>query len=89
MTEAFSPSIPDSHRDLLASTALGHGATTGPHGAPQLNPVWFEWTGTHRLFNQSTARQKVRYRGRNPRIAVSIVDPSNPGRYLDAGRVPA
>ena len=46
-------------------------------------PVWFGWDGTHVLFSQTTTRQKVRNLERDPRIALSIVDPDNPYRYLE------
>ena len=54
--------IPSSHADLLDSSALAHVATIGPDGAPQSNPVWFGWDGTHVLFSQTTGRQKYRNR---------------------------
>jgi len=75
--------IPESHADLLESTALAGIATIGPHGEPQVNPVWFGWDGTHFKFSQTTTRQKYRNVQREPRIAVSIVDPTNPFRYLE------
>src|SRR5215207_8162908 len=75
--------IPTSHLDLLASTALANVATIGPDGAPQVNPVWFDWDGTNLRFGQITTRQKVRNLRRDPRIAVAIVDPANPIRYLE------
>ena len=75
--------IPDSHRDLLASTAVANVATVGPDGAPQVNPVWFDWDGTNLRFGQLTTTQKVRHLRREPRIAVAIVDPANPARYLE------
>ncbi len=75
--------IPSSLKDLLESTALAHVATIGPNGAPQANPVWFGWDGEHVLFSQTKTRQKLRNLQRDPRIALSIVDPANPGRYLE------
>jgi PPOX class probable F420-dependent enzyme len=75
--------IPASHLDLLASTALANVATIGPDGAPQVNPVWFDWDGANLLFGQITTRQKVRNLERDPRIAVAIVDAANPTRYLE------
>jgi PPOX class probable F420-dependent enzyme len=75
--------IPTSHLDLLTSTALANVATIGPDGAPQVNPVWFDWDGTNLRFGQITTRQKVRNLRRDPRLAVSIVDPANPARYLE------
>lgn len=76
--------------DLLDSTALAHVATVGPNGEPQVNPVWFGWDGEHLRFSQTTTRQKYRNVQRDPRIALSIVDPANPYRYLEIrGRVVA
>jgi PPOX class probable F420-dependent enzyme len=76
-------SIPTSHIDLLSSTALAHVATIGPDGAPQNNPVWFGWDGTHVLFSQTTGRQKYRNVREHPAVALSIVDNDNAYRYLE------
>lgn len=35
------------------------------------------------MFSQTTTRQKYRNLQRDPRIALSIVDPANPYRYLE------
>ncbi len=75
--------IPEGYQDLLETTALIHVATLGPNGEPQNNPVWFDWDGEHIKFSQTKTRQKYRNVGRDPRIAVSIVDPENPYRYLE------
>ncbi len=75
--------IPDDKRDLLDSTALAHVATIGPDGEPQNNPVWFGWDGELLSFSQTTGRQKYRNVQREPRVALSIVDPANPYRYLE------
>ncbi|HUS14585.1 MAG TPA: PPOX class F420-dependent oxidoreductase [Chloroflexia bacterium] len=80
--------IPESYNDLLESTALAHVATVGPLGEPQNNPVWFDWDGRFIRFSQTKNRQKYQNVQRDPRIAVSIVDPANPYRYLEIrGRV--
>ena len=76
-------SIPEKYADLLQTTALADVATVGPSGEPQVNPVWFDWDGTHVKFSQTKARQKYRNVNRDPRIALSIVDPTNPYRYLE------
>lgn len=75
--------IPTDYKDLLESTALAHVATIGPDGGPQNNPVWFDWDGERLKFSQTKTRQKYRNMGRDPRIALSIVDPENPYRYLE------
>ncbi len=77
------PLIPADKADLLASTALAHVATIGPRGEPQVNPVWFHWDGERIRFAMTRGAQKYRNLQREPRIALSIVDPANPGRYLE------
>jgi PPOX class probable F420-dependent enzyme len=81
--------IPASHADLLDSTALVHVATIGPKGEPQVNPVWFDFDGTHVRFSQTTGRQKYRNLQHDKRVALSIVDPANPYRYLEVRGVVA
>lgn len=75
--------IPKTHRDILETKGFANVATIGPMGEPQVNPVWFDWDGESLRFSQTTTRQKVRNLRRNPRIAVSILDPNNPYRYLE------
>ena len=75
--------IPDTHADLLESKALADVATIGPNGEPQVNPVWFGWDGKYLKFSQTTTRQKTKNVKRDPRVALSIVDPENPFRYLE------
>ena len=88
MATAENTAIPASHVDLLESTALADVATIGPEGEPQVNPVWFGWDGRHIRFSQTTTRQKHKNLQRDPRVALSIVDPANPYRYLEIrGRV--
>ena len=75
--------IPESHKDLLESTALADVATIGPNGAPQVNPVWFGWDGALLSFSQTKARQMYKNLHKDNRISLSIVDPSNPYRYME------
>jgi PPOX class probable F420-dependent enzyme len=76
-------SIPESHKDLLETTALAHIATIGPDGEPQVNPVWFGWDGELIRFSNTASRQKAKNLQRDGRVALSIVDPQNPYRYLE------
>ena len=59
--------LPETHEDLLRSTALSHIATLGPNGK----------------FSQTKTCQKDRNINREPRLALSIVDPEDPSRYLE------
>ena len=73
------------YEDLLEweTKAFGHVATVGPEGEPQVNPVWFDWDGEHLTFSQTTTRRKLRNLEQEPRVAISILDPANPYRYLE------
>ena len=75
----------DGYEDLLAwdTKALAHAATVGPDGSPQNNPVWFDWDGEFIRFSQTKVRQKYRNVQKDPRVALSIVDPKNDYRYLE------
>lgn len=75
--------IPEKYADILDSKSLAHIATIGPNGAPQNNPVWFDWDGSQVKFSQTKTRQKYKNLQRDGRISLSIVDPENPYRYLE------
>ena len=83
MTTENKTIIPESHLDLLESTALAHIATIGPRGEPQSSPVWFGWDGEYVKFSQTKTRQKYKNLNREPHLALSIVDPENHLRYLE------
>ena len=74
--------IPDSHRDLLAADVATL-ATIGPDGYPQLSEVWFLVEGDEIRLSLNTSRQKVKNLQRRPACALLILDPANPGRYLE------
>jgi PPOX class probable F420-dependent enzyme len=75
--------VPDRYHDLLESTQLGHLATVDEHGRPQVNPVWFIRDGEHILLSIRPETKKYRNLRRTPYLALSILDPSNPQRYLE------
>jgi PPOX class probable F420-dependent enzyme len=82
-------SIPDKYRDLLTKkVAFANLATLMPDGRPQVTPVWFDFDGTNLIINSARGRQKDLNVRRDPRVALTIVDPENPYRYLEVrGRV--
>ena len=82
------PTIPATHQDLLQKPAFANLATLNPDGSPQVTPVWFEYDGQNILVNTARGRVKDRNLKREPRVALSIMDPANPYRYLGIqGRV--
>jgi len=59
-----------------------------PDGSPQVTPVWCDFDGAHVLVNSARGRVKDRNMRRDPRVALVILDPDNPYRYLEVrGRV--
>ncbi len=82
-TQRVQPVIPEKFRDILALNTVAHVATLGPHGEPQSTPVWFLWDGQRIKISLTTSRQKYRNLRRDPRVAISLVDPQNPYRSLE------
>ncbi|MGD9711979.1 MAG: PPOX class F420-dependent oxidoreductase [Thermomicrobiales bacterium] len=75
--------VPEHFHDLLGSTALGHLATIGGDGRPQVNPVWFISDGARILLSIRPETVKYRNLRANPAVAMSILDPKDPFRYLE------
>ena len=63
--------------------AFANLATLMPDGKPQVTPVWVEFDGHHVVINTAEGRQKDKNLQRDKRVALSIMDPDNPYRYLE------
>ncbi len=75
--------IPDQFKDLLTEkVAFANLATVMPDGSPQVTPVWFESNGGMIRINTAKGRRKARNLDANPKLAMAILDPTNPYRYL-------
>jgi PPOX class probable F420-dependent enzyme len=74
---------PDRFLDLLDSPVIGHIATVGPGGKPQVNPVWFLSDGEHVWLSVKAGTAKLRNLRANPFVALSIGDPAKPTRYVE------
>ena len=75
--------IPEKYRDLFSRRAFAALTTLMPDGSPQTTPVWVDTDGEYVIFNSAKGRQKDRNVRRDPRVALAIVDPDNPYRYLE------
>jgi len=75
--------IPEKYVDLFQKRAFASLGTLMPDGRPQVTPVWCDFDGQHVIFNSAKGRQKDRNVRRDPRVALAIVDPDNPYRYLE------
>jgi PPOX class probable F420-dependent enzyme len=80
--------VPDSHKDLLEKKAFGSFTTLMPDGSPQTTPVWVDFIDGKVIVNTAMGRQKDKNVRHDPRVAITLIDPDNPYRYLEVrGRV--
>ena len=81
--------IPDKYLDLLQDKkAFANLATLMPDGSPQVTPVWFDYANGIIRVNTAKGRVKARNLMEGARVALSVMDPDNPYRYLQIrGRV--
>jgi|ERR1051326_4721041 PPOX class probable F420-dependent enzyme len=75
--------IPAAYHDLLTGKkAFAHLATIMKDGSPQVTPVWFDYTNGRIRVNTAKGRTKARNMKEGTGVALSILDPDNPYRYL-------
>jgi len=84
----MSATIPDKYTDLFKKKAFANLATINSDGTPQVTPVWVDYDGKHVIVNSARGRRKDKNMVANNAVALSIMDPDNPYRYLEIrGRV--
>jgi PPOX class probable F420-dependent enzyme len=83
--------VPEAYSDLLTTKkAFANLATLNADGSPQVTPVWFDWDGSRLRINTAKGRVKDKNLRRAPAVALSIMDPDNPYRYVQVkGKVAA
>ena len=76
--------IPESHRDLVTDDkkAFASLATLMDDGSPQVTPVWFDVEGDCLRINTVRGRVKDRNMASRREVAVLIMDPEDPYRYI-------
>ena len=81
--------IPEKYLDLLQQKkAFANLATTMPDGSPQVTPVWFDYQDGLIRVNSAKGRVKTRNMKTGAQVALAIMDPDNPYRYIQVrGRV--
>jgi PPOX class probable F420-dependent enzyme len=79
----MSAEIPSDYLPLLVEANYGHLGTVRPDDTVQVNPMWFEFDGTHLRFTHTTKRAKYRNLQHNPAMSLSVIDPDDPFRYLE------
>ena len=81
--------IPEKYLDLLTKKkAFAAIATTMSDGSPQVTPVWFDFKNGQVRVNTAKGRVKARNLKKGAAVALAIIDPDNPYRYVQIrGRV--
>lgn len=76
--------IPEKFRDLFAweCKALAHVATVMDNGKPQVTPVWYDYENGKVRINSARGRVKDKTMHEGVWVALSIVDPEAPYRYV-------
>ena len=78
-----SKTIPEKYLDLFTGKkALASIATVMPDGSPQVTPVWFDYTNGKIRINTARGRVKARNMQVGAKVALAIIDPDNPYRYV-------
>ena len=84
----MSVKIPESVHDLFSGQAVANFASVSPAGQPVVAPVWIERDGDRILVNSSKGRTKNRNMAVGSKVALTIMDPASPWRYVGVqGRV--
>jgi len=80
--------LPEFARQLLDAPVNATVASLEADGSPQLTLVWVKRDGDDVLFSTLAGRRKAQNYERDPRAAVLLFDPADPGRYVEVrGRV--
>ena len=83
--------LPEKIRKAIEGPQFWHLATVNPDGSPQVTTVWVMPKDGNILVNSALGRKKPRNLEREPRVALSWVDPENgyhsaeiQGRVIDS-----
>lgn len=76
--------IPSKYADLVSdqTKAFASVATVLQDGSPQVTPVWFDMAGDLIRINTAIGRVKASTMKEGRKVALSIMDPANPYRYM-------
>ncbi|MCX6040177.1 MAG: PPOX class F420-dependent oxidoreductase [Caldilinea sp.] len=75
--------IPTTHLDLIEGPYFAVFTTIAPSGQPENTVVWCSWDGSHVLVNTADGRRKLSNVRQNPKVALTVIDPQNPFRWID------
>src|SRR2546425_65799 len=71
-------SLPDSVKRLIEMKTYANVATIRPDGSPQVTQTWVDHEGDLVLINTFDGSQKSKNARRNPKVALTVTDPTDP-----------
>lgn len=74
--------LSEAWKAILEQPVFVHFTTINADGSPQTSPVWVAVDGDDLVINSAVGRVKDKNVRRDPRIAISAVDPANPYNAL-------
>jgi PPOX class probable F420-dependent enzyme len=74
--------LSDAQAALFLEPNFGWVATIRRDGTPQVSVIWLDWDGERVVFNTAEGRAKPENLRRDPRCTVSVLDRSDPYRWL-------
>ncbi len=74
--------IPEGYGGLLERPLFAHVAVVANDGGPRSYPMWFLYEDGQLAFTNTTGRPQTRILERTGQLAMSILDPDQPYRYL-------
>ena len=74
--------LTDAQREFLAQPFVGVVTDLRPDGSPHSTPVWVDVDEAGVSFNTAHGRAKPTYIARDGRVALTVVDPEDPYRWL-------
>ncbi len=76
--------ITEEFHDLLLSKHVASVATINPDGSPQVTPMWIDYDklNNYILVNTARGRKKTRNMYEGAKVAINILDQTNPYRYI-------
>lgn len=81
--------IPESHIDLIVGPYYATLTTLAPNGQPENTVVWCSWDDGYVVVNTADGRRKAENVKHNPHVALCVIDPKDPFRWVDVRGVVA
>ena len=74
--------LTEQQREFLANPFVGTATTLRSDGSPHNTVVWVDVDDDTVLFNTAEGRAKPKHLRDDPRVALTVVDPQNPWRWI-------